>query len=310
MSNLLKELSKMTTVSTKDALKGKKVRVYARVSTEEQEGTLPDQLKTVEAGLKRLGSTTKAVVYQEQGSGTKKDREQLQKMLQEIRESPNPEKNIVVVRDFQRFTRDPVHYGALWDEFRDLGVRILSINENMVTGTSTLPDPQADLLVPILIAAGGSEVNIRKVQTAQGVQRAREKGIFSGTPPELYRKEKIEPRREMIRLLRADVGQTEVSRRIGKSTSFVRKNRAKHSKIVELGGEELLNDYLDAIDLVRDFMNEKDEDVRGSRATVRMKTVARMVSGYLAEPFNEDFTKPTRADLEEYYNNFNDYKKK
>lgn len=114
----------------------------------------------------------------------------------------------------------------------------------------------------------------------------------------------------MIRLLRAGVGQTEVSRRIGKSTSFVRKNRAKHSKIVELGGEELLNDYLDAIDLVRDFMNEKDEDVRGSRATVRMKTVARMVSGYLAEPFNEEFTKPTRADLEEYYNNYNDYKKK
>lgn len=295
-------------ITAKEALKQGKVRVYLRVSSEGQEGTLPDQEKTVLQGLKRLGFKGKPQIYQEQASGTKKRREQLQQMLTDMRRSDKD--SVVVVRDFQRFTRDPVHYGALWDEFRDRGLRIVSINENMVTGTSAMPDPQADLLVPILIAAGGSEVNIRKVQTAQGVQRAREKGIFSGTPPELFRKEAIEPRREMIRLLREGVGQTEVSRRIGKSTSFVRKNRAKHSRIVELGGEELLNDYLDAIDLVREFMNEKDEDVRGSRASVRMKTVARMVSGFLAEPFNDDFRKPTRADLDEYYDNFGEYKKK
>ena len=244
-------------ITAKEALKQGKVRVYLRVSSEGQEGTLPDQEKTVLQGLKRLGFKGKPQIYQEQASGTKKRREQLQQMLTDMRRSDKD--SVVVVRDFQRFTRDPVHYGALWDEFRDRGLRIVSINENMVTGTSAMPDPQADLLVPILIAAGGSEVNIRKGQTAQGVQRAREKGIFSGTRPELFRKEAIEPRREMIRLLREGVGQTEVSRRIGKSTSFVRKNRAKHSRIVELGGEELLNDYLDAIDLVREFMNEKDE---------------------------------------------------
>ena len=57
-------------------------------------------------------------------------------------------------------------------------------------------------------------------------------------------------------------------------------------------------------------MNEKDEDIRGSRATIRMKTVARMTSGFLAEPFNPNFTKPTRDDLEEFHNNFNEYKKR
>lgn len=298
----------MTTITPKDAIKGKKIRVYARVSTEEQEGTLPDQLKTVEAGLKRLGATTKPVIYQEQGSGTKKDRPELMKMLQDIRDSNKDD--IVIVRDFQRFTRDPVHYGALWDEFRDKGIRILSINENMVTGTNAMPDPQADLLVPILIAAGGSEVNIRKVQTAQGVARAREKGIFSGSPPELYRKDAIEPRREMHRLLKAGVNPTQTAKRLLKSTSFVRKNRAKHQLILEKTGDKGLEDYFDAIDLVRNFQNEKDEDVRGSRATIRMKTVARMTSGYLAEPYNPDFSKPTRADLEEFYNNFGQYKKK
>ena len=55
--------------------------------------------------------------------------------------------------------------------------------------------------------------------------------------------------------------------------------------------------------------NEKDEDDRGSKATRRMKTVVRMVSGYLNNP-NGGFPKPTRADIEEYYNNFGLYKVK
>ena len=35
----------------KEALKGRKVIIYARVSTEEQEGTLGDQIKTIKAGF-------------------------------------------------------------------------------------------------------------------------------------------------------------------------------------------------------------------------------------------------------------------
>jgi len=104
----------------------------------------------------------------------------------------------------------------------------------------------------------------------------------------------------------------QISLRLQKSTSWARKNKAKLLRIEKAGGRKLLDDYLDATDLVRDFMNEKDEDVRGSKATVRMKTVMRMVSGFLAEPDNPEFTdgKPTREDLDEYYDNFNLYKKK
>jgi len=294
-------------VTPSEAIKKKKVRVYARVSTEGQEGTIPDQLKTIQNGLKALGFKGKTEVYSEQASGTKKDREQLQQMLQDIRDSPND--SVVVVRDFQRFTRDPVHYGALWDEFRDRGIRIVSINENMATGTAAMPDPQADLLIPILIAAGGSEVNIRKQQTQQGLDRSKEKGILQGSAPNMYRKEALEPRRELRRLLKAGVKVTEASRRLGKSTSFVRKNRDKLNEILMQGDETVLTDWFDTLDLIRAFMNEKDEDDRGKKATVRMKTVIRMTSGYLNNP-NAGFPKPTRADIEEFYNNFGEYKVK
>jgi len=64
-------------VTPSEAIKKKKVRVYARVSTEGQEGTIPDQLKTIQNGLKALGFKGKTEVYSEQASGTKKDREQL-----------------------------------------------------------------------------------------------------------------------------------------------------------------------------------------------------------------------------------------
>jgi len=295
-------------MNPKEALKGKKVRIYLRVSGAKQEGTLPDQEKTVKGVLKALGFKGRAEVYSEQASGTKEDRPELLRMLQDIRDSPKD--SVVVVRDFQRFTRDPVHYGAIWNEFRNKGIRIISTNENMVTGTAEIPDPQSDLIVPILISAGGSEVNIRKLQTIQGVKRAKEKGILQGSTPLLYRKDALEPRTEMLRLLKAGVSGNQIAVRLQKSTSFVRKNKKKFEDIILVGGEQALTDYLETINLVRDFMNEKDEDTRGSKATVRMKTVLRMVSGYLNNPTNPNLSMPTREDLDEYYDNFNEYKKK
>jgi len=292
-------------MTPKEALKGKKVYIYGRVSTEDQADSLPKQLATIRKGLKRLGFTGKAVEFQEQESGTNKDRKELKKMFEAIRNSKKD--SIVVVRDFQRFTRDPVHYGALWDEFRDKGVRILSINENMVTGTAAVPEPQSDLLVPILIAAGGSEVNIRKQQTIQGVARSREKGIFAGTPLSLYPKDALEPRGELIRLMRAGESGAGIARRLSKSTSWVRKNKKQIEQILVDGGDQLLKDWLDTINLLRNLEIEKGAGT-GPRATVRMKTVRRMTSGYLNNP--KEFDKPTQEDIMNYFDNFNEFKKK
>lgn len=306
-------------MTPKEALKGRKVFVYARVSGAKQEGTIPDQIKTIKEGLKKLGFKGKPVVYSEQFSGTKnpledaKFRPELGKLLKEVLMSKKP--SVIVVRDIQRFSRDPYDLGELYNPLRRAEIPIISINEDLVLGTKNVPQPNADLFAPLLVTIGGTEVSTRKVQTKQGLQRSKEKGILQGTAPLMYRKDVLEPRREMLRLMKVvdsngkSLSGREISKRIGKSTSFYRKNKAKFEKLLLEGGDELLNDYLDTIDLVRNFMNEKNEDVRGSKATVRMKTVVRMTSGYLNNP-NAGFPKPTREDIEEYYNNFNEYKKK
>jgi hypothetical protein len=181
----------------------------------------------------------------------------------------------------------------------------MSINEPIITGTKKVPQPAADLLAPILVAAGGSEVSTRKKQTLQGVAASRKKGIFSGTPLSLYPDEKIEPRREQLRLLAAGIGQSEGSRRLGKSSGYWRDNRDTMRKYRELG---VLDDWLDTIDLIRAMEQEKGEG-KGTRAGVKMKTVRRMTSGYLNDP-TAGFPKPTQEMLDEYYSNFNKYRPK
>jgi DNA invertase Pin-like site-specific DNA recombinase len=289
----------------KDALKGRKVFIYSRVSTPEQEGTLEDQTSAVKRGLKELGFTGKAEVFEEQMSGTKIDRPVLSEMIKQAKESKRPA--VIVVRDIQRFSRDPYDIGELYNPLRDAEIPVLSINEPLVLGTRKVPQPGSDLLAPILVAAGGQEVSTRLQQTLQGVEESRKKGIFSGTPLDLYPKDALEPRGEMIRYLKAGVNPTQTSKRLGKSTSWVRKNKVVVEEILLAGGDKLLASWLQAVNLVRNMEIEKGEG-KGPKATVRMKTVRRMTSGYLATP--KDFDAPTQADLNEYFTNFSDYKKR
>ena len=289
----------------KDALKGRKVFIYSRVSTPEQEGTLEDQTSAVKQGLKELGFTGIPEVFEEQMSGTKIDRPVLTEMIRQAKESKRPA--VIVVRDIQRFSRDPYDLGELYNPLKNVEIPVLSINEPLVLGTRKVPAPGSDLLAPILVAAGGQEVSTRLQQTLQGVEESRKKGIFSGTPLDLYPKDALEPRGEMIRYLKAKVNPTQTAKRLGKSTSWVRKNKTAVEEILLAGGDELLASWLQAINLVRDMEIEKGEG-KGPKATVRMKTVRRMTSGYLATP--KDFDAPTQADLNEYFNNFSDYKKR
>jgi len=292
-------------MTLKDALKGKKVYIYARVSTEEQTGTLPQQIKTVKEGLKKLGYTGKPEIYSEQASGTNKNREELNKMLDKVKQEKRP--SIVVVRDIQRFSRDPYDLGELYNPIRELEVPILSINENMVLGTRKIPEPQSDLVAPILVSAGGAEVSTRKKQTIQGVQRSREKGIVAGSPIDLYPKDGLEPRSELIRLLKANISGAESARRLNKSTSWVRKTKAQVERILVAGGDSLLADWLDAIKMVRDMEIERGEGM-GKKAKAPMRAVRRMTSGYINNPMS--FPKPTDADLMNYFTNFENFKPK
>ena len=287
-----------------EALKGRKVFVYSRVSTDEQTGTLPSQTATVLEGLKRLGYNGKPEVFEEQASGTKIDREQLTKMIEAAKASKKPA--IIVVRDIQRFSRDPYDLGELYNPLRRLDIPILSINEPIITGTKSKPSPSSDLLAPVLTAAGGQEVQTRKKQTLQGVERSRDAGIYSGTPLSLYPDEAIEPRREQLRLIEAGIGQSEGARRLGKSGSYWRKNRDIMAAYALAG---VLDDWLNTIDLIRAMEQERGEG-RGPKAGIKMQVVRRMTSGYLSDPIKYRDSVPTQEDLDEYYSNYNKYRAK
>jgi hypothetical protein len=100
----------------KDALKGRKVFIYSRVSTEEQKGTLKTQTKAIERGLANLGFKGKAEVFEEQESGTKIDRPVLQELIKKAMSSKRPA--VIVVRDIQRFSRDPYDLGELYNPLK------------------------------------------------------------------------------------------------------------------------------------------------------------------------------------------------
>ena len=287
-----------------EKLKGRKVFAYVRVSTEEQAGTLETQEKAVLDGLKQLGFTGKAEVFKEQASGTRIDRPELLKMIEKAKASKKPA--VIVVRDIQRFSRDPYDMGELYNPLRRIDVPILSINEPIITGTKKEPSPAADLLAPILIAAGGQEVQTRLQQTLQGVAQSRKKGIVAGNPLRLYPDDKIEPRREVRRHLELGIGQSEGSRRVDKSSSFWRKTRDLIKKYEAAG---VLDDWLDTIDLIRKMEQERGEGI-GKGAGIKMSVVRRMTSGYLNDPIKFKDNKPTQEDLDEFFTNFNQYRKK
>ena len=290
----------------KEALKGRKVFVYSRVSTDEQKGTLPSQTKAIMKGLSALGFKGKPVVFEEQASGTKIDRPVLTQMIAQAKASEKPA--VIVVRDIQRFSRDPYDLGELYNPLKSMEIPIMSINEPLVLGTRKVPAPSADLLAPILVAAGGQEVNTRLQQTLQGVAASKAKGISAGSPVDLYPKDALEPRGEIVRLLKVpNMSGSEIARRIGKSTSFFRKTKKKIQDILSAGGDALLADWLETINAVRNMEIERGAGL-GKRAGVRMRTVRRMTSGYINNP--AAFAKPSQADLENYFNNFNDFKPK
>ena len=171
------EVEEFENPTPKDVVKNRDVFVYARVSGEDQkENSLPAQIEAVKGTLKALGyrKSLRGRIFEEQASGTTLERPELAKAIQAIREHGKPA--VLVVRDIQRFSRDPYGLGVLYRPLWEQDIPVAAFTENLVLGTRKNPSPNADLLAPILVAAGGSEVNLRKKQSTTGVAKAKAKG--------------------------------------------------------------------------------------------------------------------------------------
>ena len=111
---------------------------------------------------------------------------------------------IILMRDIQRFARDPYDIGFIYkysptieDSLWTNNIPLVSLNERLVTGTKDFKSLTGDFLAPLFINIGGQEVATRTKQTRAAVKAARDKGILAGTPINLYYKEPLNPLREL-----------------------------------------------------------------------------------------------------------------
>lgn len=136
---------------------------YARVSTDDQNlDRQLDQLKT--SGCKK--------VYYEKITGTKKDRPELNKLLEDIRES-----DTIIVAELARLGRSTKDLIALSELIKLKGAELVSLKENLDTTTAT-----GKAMFGMLTVMAQFERDIISERTMQGLASAKARGRSGGRP--------------------------------------------------------------------------------------------------------------------------------
>jgi DNA invertase Pin-like site-specific DNA recombinase len=146
-------------------------QVY-RVSTREQ--NLDMQIDA----LKKYGCEK---IYQEKASGTKAKREELDKLLEQLRSG-----DILVVYSLDRLGRTVLQLINLITVFKEKGIHFKSITEGAFDTTS----PMGEAIFQIIAVLKSVEVNVLKERTRSGLDAARARGRLGGRPVGSYNKVK------------------------------------------------------------------------------------------------------------------------
>ena len=144
---------------------------YARISTKDQDLFLQiDALK--DAGCNRI--------YQEQITGSKKERPELQKMLEQIREG-----DVIIIWKLDRLARSLKDLVSLVNEIQEKGAGLHSLNDHIDTTT-----PNGKLTFHLFAALAEFERDIIRERTNAGLAAARARGRKGGRPKGLSKKAK------------------------------------------------------------------------------------------------------------------------
>jgi len=136
---------------------------YARVSTEQQ--NLDRQLDA----LRKYGCD---MIYNEKMTGTKRDRPKLAKLLDRITEG-----DTIVIESLSRLGRSTKDLIELTELFQSKGVHLVSLKEQIDTGTST-----GKLLFTLMSAIAQFERDVIADRTREGLRSARARGRTGGRP--------------------------------------------------------------------------------------------------------------------------------
>lgn len=137
---------------------------YARVSTAEQNlDRQLDQLKS--SGCER--------VYQEKITGVKKERQELEKMLDHLRSG-----DTIVICELTRLSRSTKDLFQLVELIEKKGVNIRSLKETWLDTTT----PQGKLMFTIFAGISQFERDLISQRTKEGLDSARARGRKGGRP--------------------------------------------------------------------------------------------------------------------------------
>lgn len=136
---------------------------YARVSTRKQ---------NLELQLDALQKAGCQLIYQEQASGARQDRAELDRMLAQLRQG-----DTVVVWKIDRIGRSLRHLVSLIDQFQQLGVGFRSLSDSIDTTTA-----QGRLVFNIFASLAEFERELISERTTAGLDNARRKGKRLGRP--------------------------------------------------------------------------------------------------------------------------------
>ena len=136
---------------------------YARVSTQEQ--NLERQIDALQQyGIDKL--------YTEKMSGVKKRRPELDAMMERLEVG-----DTVVIESLSRLGRSTKDLLSLVDIMEEKGVKLISLKENIDTGSST-----GRLLLTVLSALAQFERDVIVERTNEGLAAARARGRKGGRP--------------------------------------------------------------------------------------------------------------------------------
>ena len=141
---------------------------YSRVSTSDQDWSL------------QLHALTKAGVddrdiFREKASGAKRDRTELRRMVNHLRAGDQ-----VTVYRLDRLARSQLHLLQIMDEIEGKGAKLVSVMDNIDTGTAT-----GKMVVGVLAVLAEFERNLLLERSAAGVKIARQRNVRFGRPPKL-----------------------------------------------------------------------------------------------------------------------------
>lgn len=141
---------------------------YARVSTEEQ--NLDRQIDA----LTKYG-VDKRNIYQEKITGTKMNRDQLQKMINELQQG-----DTVIIADLTRISRSTKDLLNIVAKIKGKGASIKSIKDTWLD-TST-DNPYNDFLLTVMAGLSQLERDLISQRTKEGLASAKDRGRYGGRP--------------------------------------------------------------------------------------------------------------------------------